>query len=57
MNNIKLLYEIIYSIRNQQWNCHSWESESTEKSEYLYCFSHIHGIQCTGYGRLEICSL
>jgi hypothetical protein len=26
-------------------------------NEYLYCFSHSHGIQCTGYGRLEICTL
>jgi len=57
MNNIKLFYEIIYNIQNQQWNYHSWESYSTEKSDYLCCFSHSHRIQCTDYERLEVCTL
>jgi len=35
MNNIKLLHEVIYSIRNQQWNYHSWKSDRTGESEYI----------------------
>lgn len=56
MNNIKLLYEIIHNIRMNNGTTTA-ENQIAQRKVNIYIVLASHGIQCTGYGRLEICTL